>query len=93
MAGEEEVEQEEEEEEEEERDEEEDKVGSYTLGVGQEAVEKRDGCARGDSDGVVLREAVSRGNTWTPREMMESGICEKKAEGGGGLSTSLSYLT
>lgn len=47
---------------------------ALTLGVGQEAVEKRDGCARGDSDGVVLREAVSRGNTCTPREMMESGI-------------------
>lgn len=60
-----------------------------TLGVGQEAVEKRDGCARGDSDGVVLREAVSRGNTCTPREMMESGIVwwsqeQVKCLGGGG---------
>lgn len=47
-----------------------------TLGVGQEAVERRDvAWARGDSDGVVLRDAVSLGNTCTPREMMESGIC------------------
>lgn len=23
----------------------------------------------------MLRDAVSRGSTWTPREMMESGIC------------------
>lgn len=47
-----------------------------TLGVGQEAVERRDvAWARGDSDGVVLSEAVSLGNTCTPREMMESGIC------------------
>lgn len=47
-----------------------------TLGVGQEAVERRDvAWARGDSDGVVLREAVSLGNTCTPRELMESGIC------------------
>lgn len=47
-----------------------------TLGVGQEAVERRDvAWARGDSDGVVLREAVSLGNTCTPRETMESGIC------------------
>lgn len=47
-----------------------------TLGVGQEAVERRDvAWARGDSDGVVLREAVSLGNTCTPREIMESGIC------------------
>lgn len=46
-----------------------------TLGVGQEAVERREvAWARGDSEGVVLREAVSRGNTCTPREMMESGI-------------------
>lgn len=47
-----------------------------TLGVGQEAVERRDvAWARGDSEGVVLREAVSLGNTCTPREMIESGIC------------------
>lgn len=47
-----------------------------TLGVGQEAVERREvAWARGDSDGVVLSEAVSLGNTCTPREMMESGIC------------------
>lgn len=47
-----------------------------TLGVGQEAVERRDvAWARGDSDGVVLREAVSLGNTCTPRGVMESGIC------------------
>lgn len=47
-----------------------------TLGVGQEAVERRDvAWARGDSDGVVLSEAVSLGNTCTPRDMMESGIC------------------
>jgi len=46
-----------------------------TLGVGQEAVERRDvAWARGDSEGVVLREAVSLGNTCTPREIMESGI-------------------
>lgn len=48
---------------------------ALTFGVGQEAVERRDvAWARGDSEGVVLREAVSRGSTWTPREMMESGI-------------------
>lgn len=47
-----------------------------TLGVGQEAVERRDvAWARGDSDGVVLREAVSLGITCTPRGVMESGIC------------------
>lgn len=46
-----------------------------TLGVGQEAVERREvAWARGDSEGVVLREAVSLGNTCTPRDMMESGI-------------------
>lgn len=46
-----------------------------TLGVGQEAVERREvAWARGDSEGVVLREAVSLGNTCTPREIMESGI-------------------
>lgn len=46
-----------------------------TLGVGQEAVERREvAWARGDSDGVVLREAVSLGKTCTPRELMESGI-------------------
>lgn len=46
------------------------------MGVGQEAVERRDvAWARGDSDGVVLRDAVSLGNTCTPREIMESGIC------------------
>lgn len=46
-----------------------------TLGVGQEAVERREvAWARGDSEGVVLREAASLGNTCTPREMMESGI-------------------
>lgn len=46
-----------------------------TLGVGQEAVERRDvAWARGDSEGVVLREAVSLGKTCTPREIMESGI-------------------
>lgn len=50
-----------------------------TLGVGQEAVERRDvAWARGDSDGVVLSDAVSLGNTCTPREMMESGICASK---------------
>lgn len=49
-----------------------------TLGVGQEAVDRRDCWARGDSEGVVLREAVSRGNTWTPREIMESGIYGSK---------------
>lgn len=47
-----------------------------TLGVGQEVVERREvAWARGDSEGVVLREAVSLGNTCTPREMIESGIC------------------
>lgn len=46
-----------------------------TLGVGQEAVERRDvAWARGDSEGVVLREAASLGNTCTPRDIMESGI-------------------
>lgn len=46
-----------------------------TLGVGQEAVERREvAWARGDSEGVVLREAASLGNTCTPREIMESGI-------------------
>lgn len=46
-----------------------------TLGVGQEAVERREvAWARGDSEGVVLRDAASLGNTCTPREMMESGI-------------------
>lgn len=53
-----------------------------TLGVGQEAVERRDvAWARGDSDGVVLSEAVSLGNTCTPREMMESGICTSTQHG------------
>lgn len=48
---------------------------ALTLGVGQEAVERREvAWARGDSEGVVLREAVSLGNTCTPREIMESGI-------------------
>lgn len=47
---------------------------ALTLGVGQEAVERREGWARGDSEGVELREAVSLGNTCTPREIMESGI-------------------
>lgn len=47
-----------------------------TLGVGQEAVDRREASLpRGDSEGVVLREAVSLGNTCTPREVMESGIC------------------
>lgn len=55
------------------------KWGALTLGVGQEAVERREvAWARGDSDGVVLRDAVSRGRTWTPREMMESGIWNVK---------------
>lgn len=46
-----------------------------TFGVGQEAVESRDvASARGDSEGVVLRDVVSRGNTCTPREIMASGI-------------------
>jgi len=50
-------------------------VRGLTLGVGQEAVERREvAWARGDSDGVVLREAASLGNTCTPREIMESGI-------------------
>lgn len=35
-----------------------------TFGVGQEAVERREvAWARGDSEGVVLSEAVSRGST------------------------------
>lgn len=39
-------------------------VTILTFGVGQEAVERRDvAWARGDSEGVVLREAVSRGST------------------------------
>lgn len=48
-----------------------------TLGVGHEAVERREvACvARGDSEGVELKEAESRGSTWTPREIIESGIC------------------
>lgn len=47
-----------------------------TLGVGHEAVERREvACvARGDSEGVELKEAESRGSTWTPREIIESGI-------------------
>lgn len=50
-------------------------VSQLTLGVGQEAVERREvAWARGDSEGVVLSEAASLGNTCTPREMMESGI-------------------
>ncbi|XP_010774834.1 gephyrin-like [Notothenia coriiceps] len=41
----------------------------------EEAVERRDvAWARGDSEGVVLSDAVSLGNTCTPREIMESGI-------------------
>ena len=45
------------------------------MGVGQEAVERREvAWARGDSEGVVLREAVSLGSACTPREMMASGI-------------------
>lgn len=52
-----------------------------TLGVGQEAVERREvAWARGDSEGVVLREAVSLGRTWTPLEMMLSGIYGEKLE-------------
>lgn len=50
-----------------------------TLGVGQDAVERREvAWARGDSEGVVLREAASLGNTCTPREIMESGIYRHK---------------
>lgn len=51
------------------------KLGLLTFGVGQDAVESLEvACARGDSEGVVLSDAVSRGSTCTPREMMESGI-------------------
>lgn len=39
-------------------------INVLTFGVGQDAVERREvAWARGDSEGVVLREAVSRGST------------------------------